>query len=63
LIIMLERETNHLFEVMATQRELVSKALQQVETALLEQEPMLRAHMTNVLETMKDQIADGLEWT
>ncbi|MBI3924970.1 MAG: hypothetical protein HY319_05475 [Armatimonadetes bacterium] len=50
----LERKTNHLFDVMATQREAMTKALQGVQTTLIEQDLMLRAHMTSVLEELKE---------
>ena len=50
----LEREFNHLVNVMGTQRETVTKALQGVQTTMLEQEMMLRTHLSGMLEAFKE---------
>jgi len=61
----LEREFNHLVNVMGTQRESVSKALQGVQTTMLEQELMLRTHLGGMLEALKElaqRQAEQEEW-
>jgi hypothetical protein len=53
----LEREHQHLLQVMATQRENIGRAFSQVQTALLEQEMTLRTHLQNIHIILQELVA------
>ena len=53
----LERDYDHVLNVMATQRENIGKAFSQVQTALLEQEMTLRTHLQKVQATLQEMAA------
>ncbi|MHB2019964.1 MAG: hypothetical protein ACYCW6_23740 [Candidatus Xenobia bacterium] len=54
----MERNNRHLLDVMATHRETVEKALQQVQVALLEQHMTIRSHILSNEETFKDMMVE-----
>lgn len=49
----LRRDVGHLTTVMATQREVISKALQDVQMTLIEQEVTLRSQLQKILDTLE----------
>ncbi|MCE7870721.1 hypothetical protein DYH09_10115 [bacterium CPR1] len=53
----LERDYDHVLNVMAAQRENIGKAFSQVQTALLEQEMTLRTHLQKVQATLQEMAA------
>jgi hypothetical protein len=51
-----ERDYQHLERVMSTQREIVQKAFDQVNLALLEQQMALKAHSDGVKEALSEVV-------